>query len=198
LTSAEQKNNLKHISKEALIKQIETAQNTLNKLFSNMLTVLDETPLSWADQKAELAYNMLKKKEYFTSMDCVTIGVSERYKKQRVFDKLCERHAEVRIRQTKDPKTNRERKIAYIPKESKPMEFDLEEIENLPKTVQDLEGGDYVRIREAFKETDKTTLKMLAKKLNISEENAQKIISELIRDKKIWKSPEETFKWVGE
>jgi hypothetical protein len=192
-------NNIKHMSKNALIKQIETTQKSLNNLFENMIQILDETPLSWADQKAEQAFEILNKKEYFTSTDCVTIGVSERYKKARVFDKLCERHPEIKIRQSKDPKTNRERKIAYIPKESKQPKFGEEDFEDLPKNVQDLEGGDYIGIRTVFKENEKTTKIALMKKLNLSEHAAQSVISQLVSINKIMKDPvEDSFKWVGE
>jgi uncharacterized protein YqgQ len=192
-------NNIKHISKSALIKQIETTQKSLNILFENMKLILDETPLSWADKKAEQAFKILNKKGHFTSMDFVKIGVSERYKKARVFDKLCERYSEVRIRLSKDPRTNREQKIAYIPKEQKSIEFGEEEFENLPKNVQDLEGGDYVRVKNIFKESEKTTKVVLMKKLNLSENAAQSVISQLVSINKIIKDPvEDSFKWVGE
>lgn len=171
--------NRKHLSKEAVIAQLRRYIKDSQEVGENLLFYLLNEPVSYLDVRADQAYEMIKQKGFFRSYDAATLGISQKYARERLFDTLCQRHSDVLIVPAKSPKDNRLIKIAHID----------------PKKLEEYTKDKDEEIRRFSQEY--VTKQQLATKFNLTLDAAQKLVSRLVKEEKFVNDPEKDgrFKW---
>lgn len=130
------------------------------------------------DKKADKAYHLLKEKGRFTSYDVVGLGVLEKYKRSRLFAKLCERHSNVKLKMATSPKDGRKITVAYLDGQA------IEKYEKGPDAELSKFMANYV------------SRSQISQRFGISLEEVQRKITQLVGEKIVTKHPtEDKFKW---
>jgi hypothetical protein len=174
--------NIKFMSREAMIAKLIKYKQEQAETVDKFILYLSTAPLSPLDVKADQAYEMIKQKGTFTSYDASTLGVTQKYKRERLFQRICDRHFDVRTKLARSPRDNRLIKVAYL----------------LDGKMKEYETDSDEKYKEFFK--DYNSKAQFAEKLGLKkdDERVQKLISRLIREKKLEKHPvEHAFRWCG-
>jgi len=171
--------NRKHLSKEAVIAQLKHRIKVSQETDENLLFYLLNEPVSYLDVRADQAYEMIKQKGFFRSYDAATLGISQKYARERLFDTLCQRHPDVLIMPAKNPKDGRLIKIAYLD----------------PKKLEEYTRDKDEEIKQFSQEY--VTKQQLATKFNLTPDAAQMLVSRLVKEDKFVRDPEKEgrFKW---
>jgi hypothetical protein len=173
---------IKFCTKEGMIAKLERCDREHSETIKTIIQFLSNAPISPLDVKADQAYEMIKQKGTFTSYDASTLGVTQKYRREKLFSKICDRHSDVRIKPARSPKDNRLIKVAYL----------------LDDKIKEYETDPDEKYRKFFE--DYTSKARFAEKLGLEKEDerVQKLISRLIREKKLEPHPvKHAFRWCG-
>ncbi|MBN2066906.1 MAG: hypothetical protein JW744_00380 [Candidatus Diapherotrites archaeon] len=145
----------------------------------NFETFTKNEPVSVLDKKAEQAYEMIQRKGFFSSNDTEYLGVKTKSRRSRLFEKICDRHSNVRLKPSKSGKDNRQITVAYLNEES------LKEFEKAPDE----------EIRKLTQ--NPVSKKQIADAFGVSEDDAQHLVSRLVGENKLYMDSFGKYKWCG-
>ncbi|MFH1391020.1 MAG: hypothetical protein ABIH20_01780 [Candidatus Diapherotrites archaeon] len=181
--------NIKFMSRKTKLAQVDSFMK-LNrevfekndKLLKGIKTMISGVALTDVEKEADRLYELIKKERKIASIKIP--GLYDRNYTKRLFTALVQRHSDVKTREVQRRGDRKKIIEAWLGEEPK---------EKFADAIEDSLEAKLKKIMEGY-----VTKPQIAQATNISLEEAQKLISKLVAEKKIMQNPEGngTFKWV--